>query len=295
MRTRIDRGTGRAAGFRFALVVSKYNDFVTDRLQAGRAGGARRRRGVTPTTSRSCACRARSRFRWPRSTRPRAGRFDADRLPRLPDSRRDAALRVHRVGGRARSDDGGGRHRRADGLRRADHQFGGRSVGARRRRPGNKGYEAAVAAIEMAEVVAQLTRAQAGRRGREERRKIPRHRAREAALQILYQWEVGRRDVRSRRPTRSSTFQWPNAEAPSDELRAFATTLARDTVERLDAIDPLIAETAERWRPERMAVLDRLILRMAVCELMRDRGDAARGGDQRGARAGADLQRPKNR
>src|SRR5215467_13516318 len=27
--------SGRAAGFRFALVVSKYNDFVTDRLQAG--------------------------------------------------------------------------------------------------------------------------------------------------------------------------------------------------------------------------------------------------------------------
>ena len=29
------QGTGRAAGFRFALVVSKYNDFVTDRLQSG--------------------------------------------------------------------------------------------------------------------------------------------------------------------------------------------------------------------------------------------------------------------
>ena len=29
------QGSGRAAGFRFALVVSKYNDFVTDRLQAG--------------------------------------------------------------------------------------------------------------------------------------------------------------------------------------------------------------------------------------------------------------------
>src|SRR5437773_4229259 len=27
--------SGRAAGFRFAIVVSKYNDFVTDRLQAG--------------------------------------------------------------------------------------------------------------------------------------------------------------------------------------------------------------------------------------------------------------------
>src|SRR5215211_5722816 len=31
------QGTGRAAGFRFVLVVSKYNDFVTDRLQAGAA------------------------------------------------------------------------------------------------------------------------------------------------------------------------------------------------------------------------------------------------------------------
>src|SRR5215211_9201071 len=29
------QGSGRAAGFRFAVVVSKYNDFVTDRLQAG--------------------------------------------------------------------------------------------------------------------------------------------------------------------------------------------------------------------------------------------------------------------
>src|SRR5213593_1747375 len=31
----IIQGTGRAAGFRFAVVVSKYNDFVTERLQAG--------------------------------------------------------------------------------------------------------------------------------------------------------------------------------------------------------------------------------------------------------------------
>jgi 6,7-dimethyl-8-ribityllumazine synthase len=29
------QGTGHAAGFRFALVVSTYHDFVTDRLQAG--------------------------------------------------------------------------------------------------------------------------------------------------------------------------------------------------------------------------------------------------------------------
>lgn len=96
-----------------------------------------------------------------------------------------------------------------------------------------------------------------------------RHRAREAALQILYQWEIGRQDV----DRASDTFfamQWPGAEPPPEELRLFASTLARDTVARLDAIDPLIAGTTERWRPERMAVLDRLILRMATCELLRD-------------------------
>jgi len=37
----------------------------------------------------------------------------------------------------------------------------------------------------------------------------------------------------------------------------------------------LIAETTEKWRPERMALIDRLILRMAVCELMRGGGAGA--------------------
>jgi N utilization substance protein B len=100
-------------------------------------------------------------------------------------------------------------------------------------------------------------------------RKDPRHRAREAALQILYQWDIGKRDI----DKSSATFfdlQWPNADPPADDLRDFATALARDTSERLSEIDPLIAATTERWRPERMAILDRLILRMAVCEMLRD-------------------------
>jgi N utilization substance protein B len=99
-------------------------------------------------------------------------------------------------------------------------------------------------------------------------KKDPRRRARESALQILYQWEVGRRDVDGAADTFFNQ-QWPDADPPSDALRTFATTLASDTVARLDAIDPLIADTTERWRPERMALIDRLILRMAICELMR--------------------------
>ena len=94
-----------------------------------------------------------------------------------------------------------------------------------------------------------------------------RHRAREAALQVLYQWEIGKLDV----PLAAETFftlQWADAVPPTDELRAFSEALASGTVARLEPIDAMIAETAEHWRPERFAIVDRLILRMAVSELL---------------------------
>src|SRR5262249_53484285 len=100
-------------------------------------------------------------------------------------------------------------------------------------------------------------------------RKERRHRAREAALQILYQWAIGGAEVAQAVDTFFG-LQWPDSGPPSDWLRQFASHLARETVARLGDIDPLIASTAERWRPERMAIIDRLILRLAVCELLRD-------------------------
>ena len=102
-------------------------------------------------------------------------------------------------------------------------------------------------------------------------RKDKRHRARESALQILYQWDLGKLEVEQAAETFFAE-QWPDAHPPPDDFRAFASALARETVARLDVIDRLIADTAERWRPERMAVVDRLVLRMAVCELIRDPG-----------------------
>ena len=92
-----------------------------------------------------------------------------------------------------------------------------------------------------------------------------RHRAREAAVQILYQWDVGGVDL-DRAIDTVFVHQWPGAPAP--KLRELSVRLARGTVDRLDAVDRLIAATSERWRPERMAIVDRLILRMAVSELM---------------------------
>lgn len=96
-----------------------------------------------------------------------------------------------------------------------------------------------------------------------------RRRAREAALQILYQREIGKRDVEGVIAT-FFDLQWPDAAGPAEEVRTFASDLARDTVDRMPSIDELIADASERWRPERMAIVDRLILRMAVCELLRD-------------------------
>jgi N utilization substance protein B len=106
-----------------------------------------------------------------------------------------------------------------------------------------------------------------GRRGKTDFR----HRGREATLQILYQWEIGRTDVERAAQTFFG-LQWPGTTPPPDDVRTFAVELAHDTVRRLDAIDALIADTAEHWRPERMAVLDRLILRMAACELLQSGG-----------------------
>jgi N utilization substance protein B len=98
-----------------------------------------------------------------------------------------------------------------------------------------------------------------------------RRRARESALQILYQREIGQVDLERAIDT-FFTLQWPDAGEPPATVREFAEALTRETVSRLPAIDPLIADTAQRWRPERMAVLDRLILRMAICELQRSPG-----------------------
>ncbi|OFW29927.1 MAG: transcription antitermination factor NusB [Acidobacteria bacterium RIFCSPLOWO2_02_FULL_65_29] len=102
-------------------------------------------------------------------------------------------------------------------------------------------------------------------------KKDTRRRAREAALQILYQWDVGKLDI-DRAIETFFDLQWADAQPPPDDLRAFASGLARGTVERLSDVDTLIANTTERWRPERMPVVDRLVLRMAVCELLRDTG-----------------------
>ena len=97
--------------------------------------------------------------------------------------------------------------------------------------------------------------------------KESRHSARIAALQMLYQWEVGRLSMVEVGQT-FWTHTPDDVEPLSDELRAFATTLADGVAEAVARIDPMIGEAAEHWRIERMNVMDRLILRLASFEFL---------------------------
>ena len=90
-----------------------------------------------------------------------------------------------------------------------------------------------------------------------------RHQAREAALQILYFWEVGKTDPEQ---ALEAYFREHQPEA-SDAIRTFASELVSGTVANLEAIDKLIEQHSANWRLARLASIDRLILRMATWEL----------------------------
>lgn len=90
--------------------------------------------------------------------------------------------------------------------------------------------------------------------------------ARAAALQMLYQWEVGRLTI----PEVAQTF-WRIGEIetlPSERAQQRAATLTSGTVDHLAAIDRVLEDASRNWRLERMPVIDRLILRMGIYELM---------------------------
>ena len=95
-----------------------------------------------------------------------------------------------------------------------------------------------------------------------------RHRAREAALQMLYQWEIGRMPIDE--VCRTFWTDGPASSRIGDALRAFAERLATGVATGTNELDPLIIEAAEHWRLERMNVVDRLILRLAVYELLHE-------------------------
>lgn len=89
-----------------------------------------------------------------------------------------------------------------------------------------------------------------------------RRKARELAVQFLYGYEVNPDELEER----LSAFWGANKAA--EEVKDFATSLIRGTVQERDQIDKMISERAFNWDLDRITRVDRNILRMAVYELV---------------------------
>jgi transcription antitermination factor NusB len=89
-----------------------------------------------------------------------------------------------------------------------------------------------------------------------------RSRARELALQILYQVDLLGEEVLI------GIEEMLSRERRDPEIVAYALRLVRGTIARWGEIDGRIGATAEHWDVPRMAVIDRNVLRMATWELL---------------------------
>ncbi len=92
-----------------------------------------------------------------------------------------------------------------------------------------------------------------------------RHKARECALQMLFASDMAHTDAAA-----LTTDYWNELGDASidDKTRDFANGLVRGTIENRDLIDDKIRTRAEHWRIERMAIVDRNVLRLAVYEFL---------------------------
>lgn len=89
-----------------------------------------------------------------------------------------------------------------------------------------------------------------------------RRKAREFALQMLFQEDIaetGADDV-------CSTFWQGRRTDP--ETRGFSERLFFGTLENREKLDDIIRKHARNWKLDRMPVVDRNILRLAVCEFL---------------------------
>ena len=90
-----------------------------------------------------------------------------------------------------------------------------------------------------------------------------RRKSRELALQMLFQADMGQQSADQVR----RTF-WAEHNTVKPEVRGFAEDLFRMAIDRAPAINQLIERHTQHWRMDRMAAVDRNILRGAVAEFL---------------------------
>ena len=91
---------------------------------------------------------------------------------------------------------------------------------------------------------------------------MKRRRSREYALQILFQLELSGGELNE-----EMLREFWEGNDEDDDVKDFTRDIVSTTLANLDAIDNIIKKAAEHWSIERMAVIDRNILRAAACEL----------------------------
>ena len=93
-----------------------------------------------------------------------------------------------------------------------------------------------------------------------------RHRSRRRALQVLFEWDM-RRDSVDR--AIHHYYDTLYSEESEEQLKpdGFMEELVRGAVAKAPEIDRKIEEKAQNWRLERMAAVDRNILRLAIFEM----------------------------
>lgn len=82
-------------------------------------------------------------------------------------------------------------------------------------------------------------------------------------LQMLFQMDVGKQTPEQVR----KTF-WNERKDVEEETRGFADDLFRAYTDRAEEVDQRIEAHAEHWRMERMAAVDRNVLRAGVAEML---------------------------
>jgi N utilization substance protein B len=90
-----------------------------------------------------------------------------------------------------------------------------------------------------------------------------RHRARESAVQCLYQWEVT-----GANPDALLAGYWENHGPPELQVKQFAETLFHGVLAHAEEIDAMISAQTEHWRMERLGLVEKSILRLGVYELL---------------------------
>ncbi len=90
-----------------------------------------------------------------------------------------------------------------------------------------------------------------------------RRKSRELALQMLFQLDMGKQS-----PDQVRKTFWSERKEMDESVRGFADDIFRVAVERGSEIDKVIEAHAQNWRMERMAAVDRNVMRAAVAEFM---------------------------